>query len=534
MSRKPTCEELQQRVKELEIEATMRTRAEEALRRSKERYRRITGAVTDYIFTVRIENGQPVETVHGPACVAVTGYIPEEFASDPYLWIRMVHEEDRRSVEEQAARVLLGQETEPLEHRIFRKGGVQCWVRNTLVPHYDADGKLISYDGLIRDISEQKRLEARLQQVRKMEAIGTLAGGIAHDFNNLLMAIQGNVSLMLFDTDCPHRERLRSIEKQIQSGSRLTRQLLGYARKGKYEIKLINPDKVVQEISETFGRTRKEITIRAELAKDVFPIEADQGQIEQVLLNLFINAADAMPGGGNLTIRAMNVTHRDMQGGLYDPKPGRYVLLAITDTGTGMDKETMERIFDPFFTTKPMGRGTGLGLASVYGIIKGHGGYIDVDSEKGRGTTFRIYLPAAEDQVEKTAETAERIIKGSGTILLVDDEEMVLNVGVEILKGLGYTVLEAKSGKEAIEIYEEHRDKIDMVILDVVMPEMGGGEAYERMKEINPNAKVLLSSGYSIEGQATDILKRGCDGFIQKPFGMKELSGRIKEILVKQ
>ncbi len=223
-----------------------------------------------------------------------------------------------------------------------------------------------------------------------------------------------------------------------------------------------------------------------------------------------------------------------MQGGLYDPKPGRYVLLAITDTGTGMDKETMERIFDPFFTTKPMGRGTGLGLASVYGIIKGHGGYIDVDSEKGRGTTFRIYLPAAEDQVEKTAETAERIIKGSGTILLVDDEEMVLNVGVEILKGLGYTVLEAKSGKEAIEIYEEHRDKIDMVILDVVMPEMGGGEAYERMKEINPNAKVLLSSGYSIEGRATDILKRGCDGFIQKPFGMKELSGRIKEILVKQ
>ncbi len=309
MSRKPTCEELQQRVKELEIEAAMRTRAEEALQRSKERYRRITGAVTDYIFTVRIENGQPVETVHGPACVAVTGYTPEEFASDSYLWIRMVHEEDRRSVEEQAARVLSGQETEPLEHRIFRKGGVQCWVRNTLVPHYDADGKLMSYDGLIRDISEQKRLEARLQQVRKMEAIGTLAGGIAHDFNNLLMAIQGNVSLMLFDTDCPHRERLRSIEKQIQSGSRLTRQLLGYARKGKYEIKLINPDKVVQEISETFGRTRKEITIRAELAKDVFPIEADQGQIEQVLLNLFINAADAMPGGGNLTIRGMNVTH---------------------------------------------------------------------------------------------------------------------------------------------------------------------------------------------------------------------------------
>ncbi len=534
MIKKPTYEELQQRVKELEIEAAMRKQADEALQRSKDRYRRITAAVTDYIFTVRIENGHPVETIHGPACVAVTGYTPEEFASDQYLWIRMVHEEDRRAVEEQAVRVLSGQEIKPLEHRIFRKDGVLCWVRNTLVPHYDAEGNLLSYDGLVRDISHQKRLEARLQQARKMEAIGTLAGGIAHDFNNLLMAIQGNVSLMLFDTDYPHRKRLKSIEKQVRSGSGLTRQLLGYARKGKYEIKLINPDKVVEEISETFGRTRKEITIHRDLAKDLFPIEADQGQIEQVLLNLFINAGDAMPGGGNLTIRTMNVTHQEMKGRLYDPKPGKYVLLTITDTGAGMDKETMERIFDPFFTTKQMGRGTGLGLASVYGIIKGHGGYIDVDSEKGQGTTFSIYLPASKEKVEKTVETAEEIIEGSGTILFVDDEERVLDVGADVLKELGYTVLEAKSGREATETYKEHRDKIDMVILDMVMPDMGGGETYDRMKEINPNVKVLLSSGYSIDGQASEILKRGCDGFIQKPFGMKELSGRIKEILVKQ
>jgi len=223
-----------------------------------------------------------------------------------------------------------------------------------------------------------------------------------------------------------------------------------------------------------------------------------------------------------------------MKGKLYNPNPGNYVQLTVTDTGIGMDKETMERVFDPFFTTKKFGKGTGLGLASVYGIIKSHSGYIKVNSEKGRGSTFTINLPASDQKARKLSLNANRIIKGNGTILLVEDEEMVLEGGRIMIEELGYSVLEARSGKEAIEIYKENKDEVDMVILDMIMPVMGGGETYDRIKEINPNVKVLLCSGYSLDGQATDILKRGCDDFIQKPFSLDELSGKIMKVMVQE
>jgi PAS domain S-box-containing protein len=386
------------------------------------------------------------------------------------------------------------------------------------------------------DMTEQKRLEVQLQQAQKMEAIGTLAGGIAHDFNNLLTGIQGNVSLMLMNMDFthPHYERLKNIENQVQSGARLTSHLLGYARKGKYEVKPIDLNRLVEDTSETFGRTRKQITLNRELAEDLFPIEADQGQIEQVLWNLFVNAADAMPGGGDLILKTMNINHKDMKDKLYDPKPGNYVMLTVTDTGTGMYKKTMDRIFDPFFTTKEMGRGTGLGLASAYGIIKAHAGYIDVESEKGHGTTFSIYLHASEKEVQKVVRNAREVIQGTGTVLLVDDEEVILEVGRDLLEAMGYRVLLARDGKEAIKVYEKNRDEIDTVVLDMVMPSMGGGEAYDRMKEINTDIKVLLSSGFGIDGEATEILERGCDGFIQKPFRMSELAEKIRGILDKK
>jgi signal transduction histidine kinase/CheY-like chemotaxis protein len=380
---------------------------------------------------------------------------------------------------------------------------------------------------------EMKGLEARLLQAQKMEAIATLSGGIAHDFNNLLTGIQGNISLMFLDIDTehPHYERLKSIEQQIESGARLTSHLLGYARKGRYEVKPIDFNRLMEDASQAFGRTRKQITINRELAEDLLAIEADRGQIEQVLWNLFVNASDAMLEGGVLTLKTANVTDEDMKGRMYQPKPGNYVQLMVTDTGTGMDKETMERVFDPFFTTKEMGRGTGLGLASVYGVVKGHGGYIDVYSEKGTGSTFSTYLPASQERVEKAVEITMEVTKGTGTVLLVDDEDVILEVGKDLLGTMGYRVLLAGDGREAVEVYGKNCDVIDIVILDMVMPTMGGGEAYDRMKEINPKVKVLLSSGYSIDGKATEIMDRGCSGFIQKPFTMQELSIRIGKLL---
>jgi len=383
------------------------------------------------------------------------------------------------------------------------------------------------------DMSDQKRLEAQLRQAQKMEALGTLAGGIAHNFNNLLMGIQANASLILLDIDPndPNYDRLMNIEKMVQNGSKLTKQLLGYAREGRYEIRPMSLNQLIRETSGTFGLTKKEIGVHHDLAEDLLAIEADQGQIEQILWNLYVNAADAMPSGGDLFLKTMNVTHQDVIGKSSQVKAGDYVLIQVADTGTGMDKKTAERIFDPFFTTKGMSRGTGLGLASVYGIVRNHGGTITVASKKGKGSTFSIYLPASARKPIRENRGSDTLVPGKETVLLVDDEDMILDVGAQILEKMGHKVMKAKSGQEAAELYQKHKDLIDLVILDMIMPGVSGSETYDRIKTINPEVKVLLSSGYSVDGQATEILKRGCNGFIQKPFRMKDLSHKIQEVL---
>jgi len=531
---------LRQRNAEFVQAELRREQIEVALRESEGRYKRLLDSVTDYIYTVQVEDGRPVATVHGPGCVAVTGYTSEDYQADPYLWHRMIYAQDQDAVTGHAARVIAGETSVALEHRIIHRDGSIRWVRNTSVPHYDERRCLVAYDGLISNITARKRaeeekriLEERLQHADKMEAIGTLAGGIAHDFNNLLMGIQGYASLTLLDLDPshPHYERLKRIEEQVRSGADLTRQLLGFARGGRYEVKPADMNDILEKSSSMFGRTKKEISIYRKYGKDLRSVEVDRGQMEQVFMNLYVNAWQAMPGGGELYLETEDVLLSDEQAVLYAIKSGRYVKISVTDTGTGMDEKTRERIFDPFFTTKGMGRGTGLGLAMVYGIIKGHKGAIHVDSEPGHGTTFNIYLPASEREVIREKTEAGTIARGTETILLADDEKMVLEVSRKMLEFLGYRVYAAGSGQEALAVYLEKRNEIDLVILDMIMPGISGGETFDRLREINSAIKVLLSSGYSIDGQAKHILDRGCNGFLQKPFHLEKLSRKVREMI---
>lgn len=402
-------------------------------------------------------------------------------------------------------------------------------------PVNETDKTFMGTYGVARDMGDRKRLEVQLLQAQKLEAIGTLAGGIAHDFNNLLMGIMGRISLINHDIDLshPYYKHLKGIEDIVKRGSELTKQLLGFAMGGKYELKPTDINELIEKCFDMFGRTRKETSIHTIFQKDVCAVEIDRSQIEQVLLNLFVNAWHAMPGGGDIFIKTENVRLDDEDVMHYGIKPGEFVMVSVTDTGVGMDEETKQHIFEPFFTTKKLGRGTGLGLASAYGIIKNHGGLINVNSKKGEGTTFNFYLPVVEAQTVKQLQDdiEDEILRGTETILIVDDEEIVIHVSREMLNNMGYNVLIARGGKEALETFKKDNDKIALVMLDMIMPDMGGSHVYNVLKEIKPDIKVLLSSGYSLNGQASEIMSRDCDGFIQKPFNMKQLSKVLRKIL---
>ena len=412
-------------------------------------------------------------------------------------------------------------------------------IQVTTIPFQDDKGEWLVAEVNV-DITKRKKaeeekekLETQLHQAQKMEAIGTLAGGIAHDFNNLLMGLQGRVSLMLIDTHPSHTyfKYLKEIEDIVQRGAHLTKQLLGFARRGKYEIKPTDLNVLIEKSSEMFGRTQKEIRIHRKYQEGIWITEVDPSQIEQALLNLYVNAWQAMPEGGDLYLQIENVILNEDYVQPFTVKPGKYVKISVTDTGVGMGKDTQQRIFEPFFTTKEMGRGTGLGLASTYGIIKNHGGIINVYSEPGIGTTFTIYLPASEKKIIIEEKPSDPLLRGKETILLVDDEDIVIDISREMLQALGYQVLSATSGHEALELYAKHKDAINAVVLDMIMPDMGGSAIYDRLKKINPNVRCLLASGYSMNGQATEILERGCNGFIQKPFNMEQLSQKVREVL---
>jgi PAS domain S-box-containing protein len=403
----------------------------------------------------------------------------------------------------------------------------------------EANSVNISWQGrpatlnFIRDITHAKQMEQRFHDTQRMESLGTLAGGIAHDFNNLLMGIQGNVSLMYLDQegDQPINEKLKSIEDCVESGSRLTKQLLGFARGGKYVVEPMDMNRIVHSTAGMFERTHKAVNIHCEYADSLWTVMVDRSQIEQVIVNMMLNAIQAMQGKGELTLSTENVELETAYVKPYDVIPGRYVKVSITDTGLGMDEATRRRIFEPFFTTHDPGLGTGLGLASAFGIIKNHSGIIRVKSELGKGSTFNFYLPATDEKPVQTPEITETIETGSGTILLIDDEDYILEVGRLMLEGLGYQMITANSGWEGVGKYADHKNEIDLVILDMVMPDLDGESVFREIKKIDSQVKVIFASGYYVVEQTRPLLENGRSDFIQKPFNLKQLSTKVRCII---
>jgi two-component system, cell cycle sensor histidine kinase and response regulator CckA len=518
-------------------EIEQRKYTEEALRKSEGRYRTVLEDIEEGYFECDLEGhlsffNDPLCRILGFNRAELLGMDGRHFMSEASA--QKITEEFRKITYE-------GDAVKVTELEVFRRDQAHRTMEISASLIFNRHGKPSGHRGLVRDVTERlqaerehRRMELKFQQVQRLKGLGTLAGGVAHDFNNLLMGIQGNVSVLLLD--CPPEselyENLQSIQQCVESGAKLTQQLLGFARGGKYVVEPTDLNSIVRSTSQLFGRTRKEIVIFENYEDEIWAVNVDKKQIEQVLLNIYINAWQAMQeDGGELYLRTENVLLDSQRGKLFHTVPGKYVKISIKDTGGGMDEATMQRIFEPFFTTKEIGTGTGLGLASAFGIIKSHNGYIDVQSRLGHGATFVIYLPATEEEVREQEEKVVELVPGTETILLVDDEHAILDACSAMLEKLGYDVMVARGGKEAVDVYRKHQSEIDLVILDIIMPDLSGGEVFDRLLDMNPEVRVLLSSGYSIEDQAAAILDRGCDGFIQKPFQLDQLHRNIREIM---
>ena len=517
-------------------DARDRKRHEAELRESEKRYKLLLDSVTDYTYTVHLDDGRPVSTEHGPGCAAVTGYRPEDYLGDADLWYRMIYEPDRAGVVEQTGRILAGGTVEPLEHRILHRDGSLRWVRNMVVPHYDGQGHLLTVNGLIQDITEKRRLEDQLRQAQKMEAIGQLAGGVAHDFNNILQTIMGygNLAQMKLAADDPLQHALDQILAAANRAARLTQDLLAFSRKQAIHLQPLELNEIVKRVETLLQPViGADIEFTTQLAESGLVIMADEGQIAQILINLATNARDAMPAGGALTIRSefleLDETFAAMHG--YG-QPGRYALMTIADTGTGMDKPTRQRIFEPFYTTKEQGKGTGLGLSIVYGIVKQHGGLINVYSEPGLGTTFKIYLPLLNTAVVPTANRRPDAPPGGReTLLLAEDDAQVRTLTSSVLKGFGYRVLEAVDGQDALDQYGAHAAEIDLLILDVIMPKRSGQEVADAVRVLRPGANILFTSGYAADFiHARGFSEQGIQ-FISKPWDPHSFLKKLREIL---
>jgi PAS domain S-box-containing protein len=526
------------RVQGIVRDVTERKRAEAALRRSEESFRRLIERSPDLIV---VHRGGRIVWVN-EACARTFGVAAEEMRGRPVL--EFVHPDDRELVVRRIRRQKeSGEAAPPVEERFVRSDG-SIWIGEVVAIPLDFHGEP-SNIVVAHDITERKRaeverleLEARIQHTQKLESLGVLAGGIAHDFNNLLMGVLGNASLALLDLppESTVRGSVKRIETAAHRASDLTKQLLAYSGKGRFVVQYLDLSKVVEEMVHLLKTViSKKATLRFDFAPKLPSIEADATQMRQVVMNLITNASDALgEAAGIITIRTGVVdVDAGYLAGTYldeDLDPGEYVYLEVADTGCGMDVEAIRKIFDPFYTTKFTGRG--LGLAAVLGIVRGHHGAIDVDSEPGQGSCFKVLFPrAAPDHLPEARQRDEvETWRGSGAVLVVDDEETVRSVASLVLERYGFEVMTANDGEEAVEVYKEHRDRIRLVLLDMTMPRMGGEETFKALVELNPNVRILLSSGYNEQEAIGRFAGSGLAGFIQKPYTPTELVNVVRKI----
>jgi signal transduction histidine kinase/ActR/RegA family two-component response regulator len=415
-----------------------------------------------------------------------------------------------------------------------RKDGSTFWVSLNAQYVRAEDGRVTGTEGVVRDISDRRRLEAQLHQAQKMEAVGRLAGGIAHDFNNLLTVIQGYAEMLAesLKGDVEKDESVGEIMKAAQRAAALTRQLLAFSRQQVLEMQVLDLGAVVAETEKMLHRLiGEDVVVTVVRHPDLDRVKADPGQVTQVLLNLAVNARDAMPEGGRLTIEVSNLLLEAPLEGAPEPiPPGKYVSISVADTGCGMDAETLGHIFEPFFTTKERGKGTGLGLATVYGIVRQSGGYVAVRSAPGAGTTLRTYWPQCDEPVKAVPGTSIHSLRGTETVLVVEDDPSVRSIAQVVLRKHGYTVLVAGNGHEALELLSRAPRPVQVLLADVVMPEMNGRDLASRISATHPSVKTVLMSGYAAE-VLTRLEEAGVDGFLPKPFSERTLAAKIREVL---
>lgn len=505
------------------------------LREAQKGHRRLVTAIEQAAESVMITDEEGMIVYVNPAFEKISGYMKSEvIGRNPRFLKSGEHDDDFytkmwNSISQ--GKVWSG-------HLINRrKDGSRFEEDATISPIRDDAGRITSYVAVKRDVTAEFFLRKQLQKAQKLESIATLAGGIAHDFNNLLTIVSGYAELLLLErseTSAGFNE-LQAISHDAKRGTEQVKRILTFSRQVETFPTRISLNEEARQVKKLLARTiPKMVKIELILADDLKPVNADAGQIEQSLMNLAVNAHQAMPDGGKLTIETRNITLDEEYCETHvEARPGEYVLLEVSDTGQGMKKEVVDRIFEPFFSTKRVGEGTGLGLAMVYGIVKGHGGFITCYSTPGVGTTFRIYLPAAvriEEQSEVAVEEPKPTF-GTETVLLVDDEESIRQLGTRILKQAGYTVHTAENGKQALEVYERLRDEIALVVMDMIMPEMGGKECLEHLVARDPDVKVVIASGFSVEGVTKETVKGRARAFVTKPFRMKQLQEAVRQVL---